>query len=53
MKHLRVAILVAAVCMPASVSAGELVLSFKDGRVTLKATDASLRQILNEWARLG
>ena len=53
MKHLRVAIFVAAVCMPASVSAGELVLSFKDGRVTLKATDASLRQILNEWARLG
>ena len=53
MKHLRVAILVAAVCMPASALAGELVLTFKDGRVTLKATDASLRQILNEWARLG
>ena len=53
MNYLRVAILVAAVCLPASVSAGELVLSFKDGRVTLKATDVSLRQILNEWARLG
>ncbi len=53
MKHLRVAILVAAVCLPASASAGELVLSFKDGRVTLKATDVSLRQVLNEWARLG
>ncbi len=46
-------LLVAAVCMPASVSAGELVLSFKDGRVTLKATDVTLRQVLNEWARLG
>jgi hypothetical protein len=53
MKHLRVAILIAAVCTPASALAGELVLTFKDGRVTLKATDASLRQILNEWARLG
>ena len=53
MKHLRVAILVAAVCLPASVSAGELVLSFKDGRVALKATDVSLRQVLSEWARLG
>lgn len=53
MNYLRVAVLVAAVCLPASVSAGELALSFKDGRVTLKATDVSLRQILNEWARLG
>ena len=53
MKHLRVAILVAAISMPASALAGELVLTFKDGRVTLKATDASQRQILNEWARLG
>jgi hypothetical protein len=53
MKHLCVAILVAAVCLPASVSAGELVLSFKDGRVTLKATDVTLRQVLNEWSRLG
>ncbi len=53
MKHLRVAILVAAVGMPASVSAGELVLSFRDGRVTLKAADVSLGQVLNEWARLG
>jgi hypothetical protein len=53
MNFLRVAILVAAVCMPVSVSAGELALSFKDGRVTLKATEISLRQILHEWARLG
>jgi len=53
MNYLRVAILVAAVCMPVSVSAGELVLSFKNGAVTLKATEVSLRQILNEWARLG
>lgn len=53
MKHLRVAVLVAAVCLPASASAGELTLSFHDGRVTLKATDVSLRQVLTEWARLG
>ena len=53
MKYLRIGLLVAAVCLPAPVSAGELVLSFKDGRVTLKATDVTLRQVLNEWARLG
>lgn len=53
MKYLRIGLLVAAVCLPASVSAGELVLSFKDGRVTLKATDVTLRQVLNEWSRLG
>jgi len=53
MKYLRIGLLVAAVCLPASVSAGELVLSFKDGRVTLKATDVTLRQVLTEWARLG
>jgi hypothetical protein len=53
MKYLRIGLLVAAVCLPASVSAGELVLSFNDGRVTLKATDVTLRQVLNEWSRLG
>ena len=53
MKYLRIGLLVAAVCLPAPVSAGELVLSFKDGRVTLKVTDVTLRQVLNEWSRLG
>ncbi len=53
MKYLPIGLLVAAVCLPAPVAAGELVLSFKDGRVTLKATDVTLRQVLNEWSRLG
>ena len=53
MQVLRVALLIAALAVPLPASAGDLVLSFKDGRVTLKATDVSLRQVLNEWARLG
>jgi hypothetical protein len=53
MQVLRVAFLIAALAVAAPASAGVLVLSFKDGRVTLKATDVSLRQVLNEWARLG
>jgi hypothetical protein len=53
MQFLRVAVLIAVVGLPAPASAGELALSFKDGRVTLKATDVTLRQVLNEWARLG
>jgi len=53
MQFLRVALLIAALAVPLPASAGDLVLSFKDGRVTLKATDVSLRQVLNEWARLG
>lgn len=53
MHSLRVALLIAALALPLPASAGQLVLSFKDGRVTLKATEVSLRQVLNEWARLG
>jgi hypothetical protein len=53
MKFLPIGLLVAAVSLPATASAGELALSFKDGRVTLKASDVTLRQVLNEWARLG
>ena len=53
MQFLRVALLIAALAVSWPASAGELVLSFKDGRVTLKAKDISLRQVLNEWARLG
>jgi hypothetical protein len=33
--------------------AGEVKVSFTNGRVTLVATDASPREILGEWARLG
>ena len=53
MKSLRLSLLLAALVMPLPASAGELALSFNDGRVTLKASNVSLRQILTEWARLG
>ena len=33
--------------------AGEVTLSFSNGRVSVVATDASPREILGEWARLG
>jgi hypothetical protein len=41
----------AAVSIPAS--AGELKLLMQDGRVTINADNVSLRQILQEWARVG
>ena len=41
----------AAVSGPAS--AGELKLTMQDGRVTINADNVSLRQILQEWARVG
>lgn len=53
MKSLRVALFVAAFSVPLPAMAGELVLSFREGVVTLKATDVPLRQVLSEWARLG
>lgn len=53
MKALRVALLVAAFSVPLPAMAGELVLSFRDGVVTLEATDVPLRHVLSEWARLG
>jgi hypothetical protein len=53
MKPLRLSLLLAALVVPLPAWAGQLVLSFNDGRVTLKAADVSLRQILVEWARLG
>src|SRR6266540_6397885 len=34
-------------------SAGDLKLSMQDGRVTLIADNVPLRQILQEWARIG
>jgi len=45
------AALAAAVAAPAS--AGELKLSMQDGRVTISADNVPLRQILQEWARVG
>jgi hypothetical protein len=37
----------------APATAGELQLSFREGRVTLVARDVSVRQILDQWARVG
>ena len=45
------AALAAAVSVP--VSAGELKLTMQDGRVTLIADNVPIRQILQEWARIG
>ena len=39
--------------MAASTASAEVQLSIRDGRVTLVATDATVRQILTEWARVG
>jgi hypothetical protein len=41
-------------CVPAATAgAGELRLSIANGRVTIVAQDVSLRQILDEWGRVG
>jgi hypothetical protein len=53
MKLASLALLVAVLGAPLPALAGELTLSFNDGRVTLKATDVPVRQVLAEWARLG
>ncbi len=53
MKTVRLSLLLAALAVPWPAWAGELALSFHDGRVTLRAADVSLRQILVEWGRLG
>jgi len=45
------AALMAAVSIPAS--AGELKLTMQDGRVSIQADNVSVRQILQEWARVG
>jgi hypothetical protein len=50
----RCAFLAALACgLAAPVSAGELKLSMQDGRVTIMADNVPLRQILQEWARVG
>lgn len=45
--------LVLALGVPGAASAGEVRLSIKDGHVTLVARDATLRDILVEWERVG
>jgi hypothetical protein len=42
-----------ALAAPHRAAAGEVRLSIKDGRVTLAARDATLREILVEWERVG
>jgi len=44
---------IAVLSMAVPARAAELKLEFRDGRVTLVAHDVSIRQILNEWAKLG
>jgi hypothetical protein len=56
MKHtmLRCAFLAALACGLANQAvAGELKISMQDGRVTIMADNVPLRQILQEWARVG
>src|SRR5918995_1863561 len=56
MKHtmLRCAFLAALACgLSRPAVAGELKLSMQDGRVTIIADNVPLRQILQEWARIG
>ncbi len=49
----RWALVAASLAVAVPAWAGEVKLSFSNGRVTLVATDASPREILTEWARLG
>src|SRR6476659_7041891 len=42
-----------AVSLPIFAAPGDLKLTMQDGRVTLIAEDVPLRQILQEWARVG
>src|SRR6188508_1790504 len=41
------------VILAASTASAEVQLAIRDGRVTLTATNATVRQILSEWARIG
>jgi hypothetical protein len=49
----RAAIIAAIALIPAAASAGELRLSIANGRVTLVAQDVTVKQILDEWSRVG
>ena len=52
-RMLTVCGLIVALSAPALAAGGEVRLSIKDGRVTLAARDATLREILVEWERVG
>jgi hypothetical protein len=53
MKLLRAAAIVSALGAAVPASAGPVEVVFANGRVTVRATDASLRQILQEWSQQG
>jgi hypothetical protein len=54
MNKMRVAATVAAAwLMAGSVAFADVQISLQDGRVTVVAKDATVRQILTEWARIG
>src|SRR5206468_8899676 len=50
---LRIAVGVATSLLLASAASADVQLSIQNGRVSLKAKDATLRQIMQEWARVG
>lgn len=53
-KMLRGVMLAALVCgVPTAAPAGDLKMSMQNGRVTIVADNVPLRQILQEWARIG
>ncbi len=53
MKKLGIPVLAALLCAPAAAHAGDLRLSIANGRVTIVAQDVTVRQILDEWGRVG
>jgi hypothetical protein len=53
MQLLRIAAVVAALGVAGPAAAGPLEVVFDKGRVTIRATDVPLREILLEWSRLG
>ncbi|HYM25723.1 MAG TPA: hypothetical protein VEU08_21040 [Vicinamibacterales bacterium] len=53
MKFITLGAVFAAFLFAASTASAEVQLTIQNGRVTLKAKDATLRQIMQEWARVG
>src|SRR5689334_25363101 len=53
MKLFTVAACLLASLLVAATASAEVQISIQNGRVTLKAKDATLRQIMQEWARVG
>src|ERR1051326_1240307 len=53
MKLFTVAACLLASLLVAATASAEVQISIQNGRVSLKAKDATLRQIMQEWARVG